>query len=266
MDANTLAHYSGLIQQFCIFDIDQPFVAHPFYCGDGRLDRLWQIFGGRGRGGISFTDMYRHILHLNWDAPLALPAILENWQEEAQGYAKSIGMIPGKSVILFPDNNSGMALPSEFWQALADELVGLGNTVFTNLAGNMHGKRAAPFTGTSSIEISISSVIPLVEIAGRYICGANGMGAMLAGCRVKSQGTYLMNERRSGDVAQTINGTVVSDTVRMTSLRTLWVTNDPVPEYVVCPDEDMTQIIRDIASNNPETALPPATYPEFPLP
>lgn len=262
IDENTLTHYSGLIQQFCMFDIDQPFVAHPFFVGDGRLIRLFEAYGGRNMGGIGFTDIYRHILHLDWNAPIASPAIPHPWREDASIYANEIGVVPGASVILFPDNNSCENLPTEFWQLLVNKLISLGLKVFTNMAGNASNKRAKSFDGTTPIDISISSVIPLVEMAGRYISGSNGMACMLAGCRVNSKGTFLLNQRTPGK-EYSVNGSVVEDAVRQTSLKHLWITNDPIREYVVCPDEDMSSVILDIAEDNPKSALPVAVYPGF---
>lgn len=261
IDDNTLIHYSKLIQQFCRFDIDQPFVAHPFFIGDGRLFRFWEIYGGRRMGGVSFSDIYRHILHLDWDAPFAPPVIPQGWRHEAQLYCEKLGLIPGKSVILIPDNNSCEALPDVFWQALANELNLRGLMVFTNSVGGM-GKRRDPFNGTTSIELSLQSAIPVVEMAGRYISGSNGLSHMLAGCQVNSNGTLLLNQRAPGK-EYSVNGIPVEDAVRQTSIRTAWVTNKPIREYVVFPDKDMRSIICDIADDNPKSALAPAVYQDF---
>ena len=254
VDGAQLSDYCIRIHHFCTFAIDLPFIAHPFWVGDGRLDRLIELFRYPGRGGICFSDMFRHILHLSWDAPLALPAIPQMWRDEAEAYAQTIGMAPRKSVILFPDNNSNEALPTGFWQPLAEKLNQAGYKVFTNLAGDAKGRRVSPFEGTSAITVPLHLAIPLVEIAGRYISGANGIAAMLAGSKVQSQCTYLINRRALGK-EYTLNGTLVIDPL-VTSLRYLWVTNEPIREYVVCPDEDMSSIIQDIADDNPASSLP----------
>lgn len=255
VDGNQIQDYCSRTHHFCTFAIDQPFIAHPFWVGDGRLDRIMQLYRYPGRGGITFTDVCRYILHLGWDAPLARPTIPQAWTDEAHSYAQSIGMVPGKSVILSPDNNSVEALPVEFWQPLADELNRLGWKVFTNLAGNTaNGPRSAPFEGTSAITLPLHLVIPLVELAGRYISGNNGLACMLIGSHAKCQFTWLIN-RRDPSKIYSINGTVYNDPVVDTSIRIAGVTNEPTREYVVCPDEDMSNLIRDIAEDNPASAL-----------
>ncbi len=256
VDGNQIQDYCSRTHHFCTFAIDQPFVAHPFWVGDGRLDRMFELFRYPGRGGLSFADMFRYMLHLDWDAPLARPVIPKAWRDEADSYAQSIGMVPGKSVILFPDNNTTEALPTEFWQSLTEHLTKAGWKVFTNMFGNAKGMREAPIEGTSAMTVPIHLAIPLVEIAGRYISGVNGISAMMVGCHANSQFTHLITCRAPGK-EHSHNGTLITDPVSLYSYKYSWISGGtPVREYVVCPDEDMSSIIQDIADDNPATALP----------
>jgi hypothetical protein len=233
-----------------IFSMDMPFVAHPFWHGDGRWEHFQELFRYPKRGGVGFCDIFRHILHLDWDTPLELPVIPEEWRQEAAAYAAETGMVPGKSVILFPDNNSNPGFPDSFWKLIADECRKNGRKVFTNLAGNRQGPRTEPFEGTSGINIPLRLAIPLVEIAGRYIAGVNGLICALQLAKAQSEATLLIYSKPFK-----LNAYHAKDPIPHQSLRYLGFSDQLATEYLVDPDQVSPDLIADIVANNPRSAL-----------
>jgi hypothetical protein len=233
-----------------IFCKDQPFVAHPYWHGEGRWEGFFELFRYPKRGGVGFADLYRHMLRLGWDAPLARPTVPQEWRKEAENIAAQLGVIPGKSVILFPDNNSNPTFSASFWEPLAEELSKSGLKVFTNLAGNRNGRRKEPFKGTSAIVTPLHLAIPLVEIAGRYISGANGLIAILMMAEVRSEGTLLIYNK-----PYSLNDYTAKDPVAIQSARYLGFSDLLPNEYLVDPDQVTASLLADIAANNPKTAF-----------
>lgn len=226
------------------FGIDQPFVAHPFFQGDGRTTSLMNLFALPGRGGVFFADIYRYMLHLDWDTPLSLPTIPNDWRDEALNYAMSVGIEPGRSVILFPDNNTAKPLPQEFWQRLVCALKDEGWKVFTNMAGNSSGPRSLLFDGSYPINLSIKLAIPLAELAGYFISGSNGLAALLIGSEAKCKHSWIvanyedLSEIQKNDPANLY----ISQQAKY-----LGFTKKGLDEYAVNPDRDMGDIIGIIA-------------------
>jgi hypothetical protein len=158
------------------FELDVPFCAHPYDLGDGRSDELMYLYKYPGRGGLNFTDMYRYLLRLPWNASLERPQIPEQWDREAQQMADSVGMKKGQSVTLFPANSSQHPqFPDVFWEALAARLAERGLKVFTNMKGGNFRPKTMPIAGTTPIEVPMHLSLSLVRYAGRTISGAHGM-------------------------------------------------------------------------------------------
>jgi hypothetical protein len=158
------------------FALDMPFCGHPYDMGDARTDSLGYLFKFPGRGGLSFIDMFRHILRLPWDAQIERPTIPALWAEEARDFAMSIGLEYRNSVTLFPANSSPIAqFPDILWSTLAARLIEKGYKVFCNMKGGNFRPETMPIAGTIPVEIPVHLSLPLVSLAGRTISGSNGM-------------------------------------------------------------------------------------------
>jgi hypothetical protein len=183
------------------FELDVPFCGHPYDHGDCRGDELFYLHKYPGRGGISFTDLMRFLLRLPWDSQLERPTILPEWEAEAQSLADSIGMPIGKSVLLFPANSSQLPqYPDVFWETLAARLNGNGYTVFTNMKGGTFKPKTMPIVGTTAIEVPIHLALPLVRLAGRTICSANGIQFLqLLGGAFKQMSVTVTMDSQRGD-------------------------------------------------------------------
>jgi hypothetical protein len=250
-----LSGFVGRIDGQGSFDLDEPIIAHPdFQYNRRNIYKLLDLFRFPGRGGVTLADQYRLMLRLDWEAPLSKPVVPDAWRAEAGAYAAEIGLEPGRSVILFPDNNSVSPLPTAFWQSLADELRALGYKVFTNLAGNQQGPRTEPLAGTCGIGMTIRNAVPLVEMAGRFISMSNGMAAMLVGVGAKAEHSLLLQLPPAGEILQ-ITGIPVPDPLVVQTQRYVGFSDGPFNEYAIRPDEDYAAIVKDVARNAPASAV-----------
>jgi hypothetical protein len=233
------------------FDIDQPIIAHPAWHGAGRnIFPLMERLRYPGKGGLNFLDQWRLTLRLPWSTPMQQPTIPSSWRDEAALYGDSIGVEPGQSVILFPDNNTNPPVPEPIWQEIANALARQGWRVFTNMAGNRFGRRLDAFTGTTPIEITVRSAVPLVERAGRYVSMANGMQVMLLGSCRTAQHTYLIHDAPPGHKWGGL-GYPVSDML-MQSSYCAGIADGPFNEYIVNERTFSRELADAIAANSPE--------------
>ncbi|WP_019939045.1 hypothetical protein [Bordetella sp. FB-8] len=158
------------------FEIDVPICAHPYDLGDCRMDNLMYLYKYPGRGGMTLTDIFRHLLRLPWEAKLERPNVPAEWDAEAEQIAQKIGMPKGESVILFPANSSEHPqFPDIFWETVAARLTRRGFKVFCNMRGGNFRPKIMPIIGTTPIEVYMHQALSLVNYAGRTICSVNGM-------------------------------------------------------------------------------------------
>ena len=244
--------------RFCIrlmgaghFDIDEPIIAHPAWHGTGNhIFRLTLRLRFPNKGGLNFSDQFRMMLRLPWDAEIEKPVIPEAWRDAARIYADSIGMPLGHSVIIFPDNNTNPPLPSSVWEKLARAYSNQGLTVFTNLAGNRFGARREPLPGTRPVMVTLENAIPLVELAGRYATMANGMHALLQGSGVRAKHTYLLHDTEKGKIWGKL-GYEVHD-MMMQSSYCGGFASPPFFEYLVNEATMTDELAEEIARDNPD--------------
>jgi hypothetical protein len=157
------------------FELDVPFASVYYSLGDARSDNLFYLFKYPGRGGLSLTDCFRHILMLPWEAKLERPTIPAQWEHEAQLYANQVGIVPGDSVILFPATSTALPqFPDFMWETLVQRLLDNGKKVFCNMKGGIFKPEKMPIKGTISIDVPIHLGISLGRIAGRVISSPNG--------------------------------------------------------------------------------------------
>jgi hypothetical protein len=232
------------------FAIDEPILAHPYWHGLGRFYQpLIELLRQPGRGGLRLADHFRLILQLGWESELTRPTIPDDWRAEAEAYADKIGLVRGKSVILFPDNNTNPPLPDSFWNALTAELIASGKTVFTNLAGNTAASRTQPFVGSRPIHMTVRTGVPLVELAGRFIGMANGFQAMLMGSHARTEHTVLIHDFPAGQRLPG-PGFPIKDPIAWQSFQYCGFCEGEFNEFAVSPEKVTPQLIRDIATNN----------------
>lgn len=170
------------------FDIDFPFNTWPLQYGDGRLLRLVEHHDhGGGRGGLTFTDLYRHLLRLDWNAPLERATLTPEMRIQADQIARTFGLDPGRSVILFPGNNTSAPAPYAFWIAVAEAYRSRGFKVFTNAVGADFLPGDMPIPGTQALNLSGDMALAVSELAGHMVIGCNGLVvlSLFAGLKCK---------------------------------------------------------------------------------
>lgn len=237
------------------FAIDEPIIAHPYWHGLGRFYQpLIELLRHPGRGGLTLADHFRLILQLDWDTRLSTPVIPDLWRDEANAYADAIGLEHGDSVILMPDNNTNPILPDSFWAALTRELVALGKTVFTNMAGNAAGLRREPFPGSRPINMTIRSSIPLVERAGRLISMANGLQSLILGSRVRAECSVIIHDFAKGTRLPG-PGFTIKDPIAWQSFKYAGFCDGTFDEFAVSPDQITPKLVHDIARNAPSAMV-----------
>jgi hypothetical protein len=252
-DDDRLLRFCLRLRGFGHFDIDEPIIAHPAWHGTGRsIFPLMELLRYPGRGGLTFADQWRLMLRLDWDTSLVRPVIPDVWRAEAAAQANAAGVIPGESVILFPDNNTNPQIDDRLWIALARRFAARGVAAFTNMAGNASGRRSAPLAGTRPIDISIRHSIPLVELAGHFVSMSNGTQALLMGSGVSARHSFLINAAGAGKEWGGL-GYPVKDLL-IQSFRCVGIADGPFYEYLVDAehiDDDLLDAIVDhrIASN-----------------
>ena len=248
-------NFCNAIHRFSTFDKDQPIIVHHFWQGIGTPSVTFsELYTYANRGGISSSDQYRLFLHLNWDTPLSLPTIPEEWRQEAVNYAAEVGVEPGRSVILFPDNNSATTLPDAVWQKLVDALNRKNQKVFVNMFGGANGgstpkARTNCFTGGHPITVNIRTAIPLIETAGRFISRVNGMAVMLVGSKANFSHSILLL-KPSKECQVTSSGAKLGEFAHIQeSLNAAGIDVNSPNEYTVDLDDKTDKLIETIAED-----------------
>jgi hypothetical protein len=232
------------------FGIDEPIIAHPIWHGTAQnLFPLMELLRHPGRGGVTFIDQWRLMLRLPWSSPLGAVALPKAWREEAKAEARAAGLVEGRSVVLFPDNNTNPPLPDPFWSALARALAAEGWTVFCNMAGNNRGPRSQAIEGAAPIRVTARNAIGLVGTAGRFISMANGMQALLMSAGAARSHSFLIANTGAGQDWGGLGSTVRDPMIQ--SFHTVGLARGPFCEFVVDPDHINPDLILAIARNDP---------------
>ena len=254
-DHHRLHGFTSRLHGLSSFDKDEPILCHPtFFTNDLTIVKLLELFKYPGRGGVNLVDQFRMMLQLDWTAPLTKGVIPQGWRDEAAAYAAQVGIEPGRSVILFPDNNSVPPLPDAFWQALADELGRLGYKVFTNLFGTQAAARAAPLEGTSPIQVTLRLAAPLAELAGRFVSMSNGISFTLIAMGVQAQHELLILLPPEGEDLSVAN-LPPSNAFTSQSMRFAGSSEGPWREFAVRQGEIDHELIKAIARGDLSRAV-----------
>lgn len=225
-----------IVPQPSEFEIDQLIVAHPYWCGDGRLEAFTELLGEKRGAGAALDDLYRYILRLDWGSQFEKPVV------KALSAEYVAGIDPGNSVILFPDNNSIPHFPVVFWEKLVSALKAEGKQVFTNCYGNMLGSRDEPIAGSELIRVTVTNAVPLCAYAGRVISGNNGMFCFLNTAQAQCQKTMLIHDRPFR-----LNGNFIKHPAEYQSFRFNNYCSEKPLEYLVNPDSYSQTLIEAIA-------------------
>ena len=158
------------------FQEGTPFVVHPSRMAFGA-----QIDALTGREGFSQADMYRLLLRLSPDAPLAKPQPPGPWQDQS---------IPkGRSVVLMPHSQSWPPAPPEFWQELAKALLDRTDLDIVLNSGSLQPQGS---TRVRSVFPSLEMLFSLMEHCGWVIGPNTGGFACAVSAEIKASKTMVV--------------------------------------------------------------------------
>jgi hypothetical protein len=111
--------------------------------------------------GLNYLDLLKFGLRLPFDTPAALPTISAEQCRAAEEIAARAGVLPGRTLVLFPYAET---LPIDIrphFGALAAEATARGLRVLTSVAGI-----ETPVPGTEPVPLPFDVLLPFCEIAG----------------------------------------------------------------------------------------------------
>ncbi|MDY7577037.1 hypothetical protein RGU70_01685 [Herbaspirillum sp. RTI4] len=249
------------------FEVDVPFAASCCHLGDARIDSICYLMKFPGRGGLNYLDMFRHLLMLPWDARIERPKVPADWLVKAQNYAKEIGLVPNKSIILFPATSSDpRKCPDILWNTLVARLKTKGYKIFCNMTGGIHKPQTMPIEGTTPIEVSMEMALPLVSLAGGSVCTGHGMQFLITlGGQFQRMTSFFPLTGNSKDYEQ--DGHLYASTMTQSQLMAPEMyLNIPYMEYGISTEASDEEIERIAIAAADQSALDPNCYRHFSAP
>jgi hypothetical protein len=142
----------------------------------------------RGRGidlfatsnDLTWMPLYNRILQLDANAEPVAPAYHDHVAREAESLCRSAGVIPGRSVLLFPYAQSFDVPALNHFAALAVRLKQQGLEVFTSVAGD-----EVPVEGTQPLFLPFAVLREVAEYAGWIVAIRSGICDITASGRCR---------------------------------------------------------------------------------
>lgn len=166
--------------------------------GDGRLDEVHELRGFMPcRGGLGFTDLYRHLMHLNWDSKVEIlrydPSMCDQKKVDF-----NISKINGKKgVLLFPSTNSNKPISARYWLAIAELYNSLGYSVFCNVKGGAYTDFSPP-DYVEMLDLDIMSAIDFSNRCESIVIGSNGLVILMLLLKIKANINVLLSDEIMG--------------------------------------------------------------------
>ncbi len=168
--------------------------------GDGRLDEVHELRGFMpSRGGLGFTDLYRHLMHLNWDSKVELLAYNPSMCDQQKVDFNISTLKAKKGVLLFPATNSNKPVPAKYWIAIAELYNSLGYSVYCNVKGGAYADFSPP-DYVEMLDLDIMSAIDFSNRCESIVIGSNGLVVLMLLLKIKPRiNVLLSNEIMSYD-------------------------------------------------------------------
>ncbi len=168
------------------FGRDYPINLSPPHYGDGRMmEFLNLMFKRHGYGGLSVADAFRHMLHLDWNAPMEKPFAAR--LRENKSLLRQLNLEPTSYVLLFSGNSTNIPAPKEFWIALAGRYLAQGVKVVVNTKGAVIAERIEFPNGVIHAQLDVIDALALAQHARFVVIGNNGLLALMAFAATKCQ-------------------------------------------------------------------------------
>jgi hypothetical protein len=181
------------------FEKDHPINTWSFQRGDGRLDSIHELRAtAPHRGGLNYTDMYRYILHLPWNAKIEFGKIPDQWITIGKKILEEHGLDPERSVILFPGNNSNRPAPTALWRSISNLYNKLGYQVVLNLRGALFIPSDLKVPSIR-LDLNIPAAIALGHLCGNVVIGSNGLKMLMLLMKINANINVLLPTAISRD-------------------------------------------------------------------
>jgi len=156
------------------FDIDFPINLSPLHYGDGRLNDIHDlVYKRNGSSGLTATDIWRHMLHLDWNSPMEKPC-LDFFNQENSVFS-SLGLNQNNYVFFLPGNNTTMPISASFWSHLEELFNQKNHTTLVNIQGSMLIDKSLLFNKTKQLNLGILDAAYLSNKSYMTISGSNGL-------------------------------------------------------------------------------------------
>lgn len=143
---------------------------------DGRLNEIHELrTRSPGRGGLGYADLYRHLMHLDWDAKLQLTSLPESIVAPLREKILKLDFDPlERNVIMFPSNNSNIPSKSECWRAICDCYHDEGFNIYLNYHGGYLSDFCPP-KYAKVIQLGIFPALVFSELCKDVVISSNGL-------------------------------------------------------------------------------------------
>lgn len=168
--------------------------------GDGRLDEVHELRGAMpSRGGLGVTDIYRHMMHLDWDSRIQFLEYDKLQFESRNGDLLKYKNNNEKMVLLFPSTNSNKPVSGKYWTAVAEKYFSEGYTVFCNYKGGAYTEFSPP-AYINILDLDIISAIHFSNFCNSIVIGSNGLVVLMLLLKINTSiNVLLSNEIMSYD-------------------------------------------------------------------
>ena len=173
---------------------------------DGRLNEIHELRArSPGRGGLGYSDLYRHLMHLDWDAKLQLTSLPESIVAPLREKILKLDFNPlERNVIIFPSNNSNIPATSECWRAICDRYHEEGCNIYLNYHGGYLSDFRPP-KYAKVIQLGIFPALVFSELCKDVVISSNGLVMLMLLLRIGVTLNVLLPENVAID-GKTIRG------------------------------------------------------------
>ena len=156
------------------FDIDFPINLSPLQYGGGSLAEFQNLLYKRqGASGLSLGDIWRHMLHLDWDTPMERPS--QNIFTKKNDLLAKYGVEEGKYVLFQLGNNTNKPLPSAFWQSLEELFHQKNMPILVNIKGAMLVSQPMTLHHVKQVDLDILDALYMMNKSHATVSGNNGL-------------------------------------------------------------------------------------------
>ncbi len=120
---------------------------------------------------LNFFNMYLYGVYNTTNRNLYEQATFNNDKDAIHSIFEENHLIPGRTILIAPKNNTLPPIKSSFWRKLVSTLKQMGYTVCTNVAS----PNEKPLKGTTALFVPYSQIVPFLDEAGHFLSIRSGL-------------------------------------------------------------------------------------------